>query len=171
MKVLIILISSILFFGCKTKEVNNVYKNRNYLMNLCKNKVLLKSRGNNFILFKTIKNDSVNKYYIDIDSIGNYDLHRDTIQYSPDIIKLTSERNSEDYKTEICDYVKILDKKLKKFGINGFTTEFSSLGEPFNFYMNDGKRIIYMPDKANSLDNDEYQKSLKKIDENWYYDN
>ncbi len=137
-------------------------------MHLCKDKVLIKSREGNFIVFKSFKNDKVNEYYIYLDS-GNYKFQRDTIQYKSDIISFKSSVGTPEYKDEVCRYVESISKELASFGINGFRTDFIGLGEPFKFYLKNGKTVVYIPD-FNKISMDEnYRKSLKPLGDFWYY--
>jgi len=159
----------VLFLGCRNNHnVENVYANRAYLTDLCKAKALLKNRGNNFLVFKTFKNNKVNEYYVTLDS-GKYNFTRDTIQYVPDILGSKLARNTDADKKEICRLVRLLNEKLDSFGINGFTTGFTSLGEPMKFYMKDGKSIVNIPDLKKIPNDEEYKKRLKKLGESWYY--
>lgn len=170
MKMIFLNIFVVIFLSCTDNKIKKVYKNREYLMDLCKDKVLQKSRGNSFVLFKTIKNKSINEYYFDVDS-GVYKFVRDTIQYTPDIIELKSARGTNAYKIEVCNYVKTIDEKLESLSINEFSTQFDSFGEPFKFYMKDGKIVIFIPNIEAISKDEEYIESLNKIGEYWYYIN
>ena len=170
MKVYCYSILLLLLLNCKVGDryVQEVYRNRKYLMQLCKDKALLKSRGGNFLVFKTFKDQKVNEYYVEVDS-GNYKFQRDKIQYTPDIMALKSVAGSKGHEDGVCGYIESLNKELLSFGINGFRTDFTSLGEPFKFYMESGKTIVYLPDLNKSSGDDDYRKSFKQLGDFWYY--
>lgn len=169
MKILFYSIFLLLFLSCTgDRYVEQVYKKRKYLMQFCKDKALIKSRGGNFFVLKTFKNEKVNEYYIYLDS-GNYKFQRDTIQYKPDIIFFKSVVGSEGYKNEVCRYVESVNKELASFGIDGFRTDFIALGEPFKFYMKNGKTVVFIPDFDKIPKDEDYRKSLKRLGDFWYY--
>jgi hypothetical protein len=166
MRVLILFV--ILLSGCGNSAIENVYKNRDSLLDLCKNKALLKSRGNNFWVFKTFYNDRQNEYYVSFEG-DSLAFQRDSIQYDADITK-GFPHGSDKYKREVCKYILKINKRLASFRIISFRTDFVSLGEPLKLYLDDGTTIVYIPELSKLPNHSNgYKNSLKKINEEWYY--
>lgn len=158
-----------LLLSCKGDQyLEQLYQKRDYLMQFSKDKTFIKSRGKNMLVLRTFRNNCVNEYYVYLDS-GIYRFQRDTLQYTPDIIAFKSVVSSKEYEEEVCKYVEIVNKELSLFGIDGFRTDFVSLGEPLKFYMKDGKTVVFIPDMNRIPKNNDYQKSLKRLGDFWYY--
>lgn len=164
-----VFIFALLISGCSNSNLKKIYQKREELSALCEGKDFLKSRGKNYLILKTHNSTSVNTYFVYLDN-GKYTFQSDTIEYAPDILSWHFERATEAHKSEICNYVKNINERLKSLVIAGFRTDFANLGEPLKLYMEDGKSVIHIPnlDKL-PKHSPAYKEHLHKIEADWYY--
>ena len=100
-------------------------------------------------------------------------MYRDRLLFSPDRI-LDVNRNEQDettYRERLISKLEFFLKKMDSLKISDIDSEFSAQGIDFKIYMKSSAVLIYVAD-GKRVRNPEwinYLKSMKRIDENWYY--
>ncbi len=175
MKYLLILIS-VSILGCNfhsDKEMNAVYKNREEILSVFRNVSVFRKRMGGYIFLYSCKNGKKNEYVFDRKQ-EKYFLVRDTLLFSPDdILNIASEPDKLDYKQQLNRKLEFYLRKMDSLSISDVSSDFIQQGVTLKVYMKSKAVLVYVAD-SNSVTNPEwinYLKSMKKIDDHWYYTN
>ena len=162
---------SIVFFACVSKKDNilKVYDDRIAIIPLFTSKSVMRSRGQNIILFYTYNNKKTNKYFFEIKN-EVCQFTNDSIEYTPDILKLKYERGSKSYSQELVTHVKILLAKMDELNIRDFKSDLSDVGIDLVIYLKKSRGfLVYLSNPKNVklpywIN---YLNPLQKLDSNW----
>lgn len=147
----------IFFLNCNLKpSYNTLISNREQaLKQFAETSFIVR---NETIVFSTYQNALTNIYFLTKEG-GKYSIINDSLQYS----------NFIDTQI-IIKQVQSLEVLISKFGLLGYTFEFSQFGIDYVFYLENGSVVLYVPNISKL--NGEYLKqvsSSKKILNMWYY--
>ena len=173
MKYLLIL-GFISILGCNfhsDKEMSEVYKDREKILSVFINVSVFRKRLGDYIYLYSYKNGKRNEYVFSKNQ-GKYFLVRDTLLFSPDVIlSVTSEPDNPDYKLQLNRKLEFYLKEMDSLGISDVSSDFTEQGVILKVYMKSNAMFVYVAD-SNSITNPEwinYLRSMKKIDDHWYY--
>lgn len=173
MNLLLILIS-VSIVGCNLhpdEGMKEVSKRREEILSVFRNVSVFRKRTGDYIFLHSYKDGKKNEYVFGKDQ-GKYSLFRDTLLFSPDkVLNIASDRGNPDYKQQLNQKLVFYLGKMDSLSISDVSSDFIPQGITLKVYMKSKAVLVYAAN-PNSVTNPEwvnYLKSMKKIDDHWYY--
>lgn len=152
-----LMISIFLLLSCGNNSKKNDYRrviSDNYFFEYSRNSSFITRER--FILYKTYKNENVNEYHLEKNN-GKIELIRSV---TSDTLELKN----------VIPKVKSIIKTNRKYGVLGYTHDFSKNGIDTKYYLIDGAVILYVPnDKIVKNEYAHYLKKCVNVKKRWYY--